>query len=77
MKYDGVYRIESDGSYEGILTYVIPKSVLLVTGNSNSEEQRIEAPFKLPPEFWNGQIIRIETPLGVVNARFEKLKDLT
>lgn len=76
LKYDGFYRIESDGSYEGILSYIIPKSAQLITGQSTAEERRIETPIKLPPEFWNGQIVRIEMPLGVVNAKFEKLKEL-
>lgn len=76
MKYDGIYRIESDGSYEGILSYIVSPSTQLITGTATAEEKRIEAPIKLPPEFWNGQIVRIDTPLGAVNARFEKLKEL-
>jgi hypothetical protein len=76
MKYEGIYRIESDGSYDGILSYTVPISTQLITGTATAEEKRIEAPIKLPPEFWNGQIVRIDTPLGAVNARFEKLKEL-
>jgi hypothetical protein len=76
MKYDGTYRIEADGSLEVTISYLIPKSALLVTGQSNSQEQRISSQYKLPAEFWNGQIVRIETPLGALNARFEKLKDI-
>jgi len=31
---------------------------------------------ELPSDFANGQTISIETPLGPVNAKFEKLKDI-
>jgi hypothetical protein len=76
MKYDGAYRIEDDGSYEGNLIYTIPRGVLLITGQLTTEEQKIELPFILPKKFWDGQVVRIDSPVGPVNAKFEKLKDL-
>ena len=78
MKYDGAYHVEGDGSYHGNLIYVIPRSpgILLITGQRTTEEQKIEFPFLLPKTFWDGQIVRIDSPMGPVNARFEKLKDL-
>ena len=76
MKYDGAYRIEDDGSYNGNLIYVIPRGVLLITGQQTTEEQKIELPFLLPNKFWDGQIVRFDSPMGPVNAKFEKLKKL-
>jgi hypothetical protein len=76
MKYDGVYKIAADGTYQVALVYSIPKGVLLITGQKTTEEQRIEFAFNLPHRFWEGETIRIEGPAGPINARFEKLKDL-
>jgi hypothetical protein len=76
MKYDGVFQIKPDGSYQGILSYIPPKETLLVTGGSQSSNTKIEMPFSLPNGFWEGQVIRMPTPLGVVNVKFEKLKEL-
>jgi hypothetical protein len=30
----------------------------------------------LPPNFADGRVITIDTPLGPVNAKFEKVKDI-
>ena len=76
MKYNGVYTINSNGSYQIAMVYFIPKGVLLVTGQKTTEEQRVDFSFELPPRFWMGEIIRIDSPAGVVNARFEKLIEL-
>jgi hypothetical protein len=75
-KYDGTYRIEDDGSYKGSLTYIIPRGVPVITGQVTTEEQTVQLPFLLPKKFWDGQVVRLDSAIGPVNVKFEKLKDL-
>lgn len=77
MQYDGNYAANADGSLEGTLDYVIPSNTPLITGApSGAAPTRIRLNLKLPANFDNGQIVTVETPLGPVNARFEKVKDI-
>ena len=41
-----------------------------------TEPQRIPVQFDLPNNFADGQIITIETPLGPLNAKFQKIRGL-
>ena len=75
-KFDGSYRIDEAGALIGVVTYLIEKGTALITGQTTAAEQRVDVPFTLPHQFWDGRIVRIETPFGAVNAKFEKLKDL-
>ena len=76
MKYDGTYELQLDGSYKGSLKYMIPSNTTVITGQSATEDTQVVMPLILPAEFWDGKVVRIETPLGLVNGRFEKIKDL-
>ena len=77
MKYDGAYTTNPDGSLEGAIEYIIPAGGPLITGGTPSvSTARITVPLKLPVGFDDGRVITINTPLGPVNARFEKVKDL-
>lgn len=77
MKYDGTLSQNADHSFRCSIVYVVPPGTALITGApAPSEAQRMPVEFQLPPEFWNGQVVTIVTPLGPVNARFEKIRDL-
>lgn len=77
MKYDGAYTTNPDGSMEGAVEYVLPGGTPLITGAPVSlTATRMTVKLALPAGFDDGRVITIETPLGPVNAKFEKLKDI-
>ena len=77
MQYDGAYTTKPDGSLEGAVQYVLPAGVSLITGApAGVAPTRITTNLTLPADFADGRVITIETPLGPVNAKFEKLKDI-
>lgn len=77
IKYDGQLRENDDGSREGLVRFTLADQQNLITGVVGTPQpQEIQVFLKLPKNFDDGQIVRIETPVGVVNAKFEKLKDL-
>ncbi|WP_398469749.1 hypothetical protein [Tardiphaga sp.] len=78
MQYSGSYTTNPDGSLEGVVEYVLPAGVSLITGApAGVAPTRISTSLKFPADFADGRVITIETPLGPVNAKFEKLKDIT
>ena len=77
MQYDGAYETKPDGSIEGIVEYVLPAGVSLITGApAGVAPTRVAVKLTLPADFADGRVITIETPLGPVNAKFEKIKDI-
>jgi hypothetical protein len=77
MQYDGAYTTQPDGSLTGAVQYVLPAGVSLITGApAGVAPTKITTKLTLPADFADGRIITIETPLGPVNAKFEKLKDI-
>ena len=78
LKYDGEIEAKPDGTgFSCSVVYVIPAGAsLITTANSPTEAMQIPLKFELPIDFAQGAPIRIETPLGPVNARFEKLRSL-
>ena len=77
MQYDGSYKENPDGSVDGAVEYVIPAGVSLITGAPPAPTPtRIPLKLSLPANFSEGKVVTINTPLGPVNARFEKAKEL-
>lgn len=77
MQYNGTYRTNDDGSLDGNVEYVLPPNVSLITGSPPGvAPAKVSLKLILPKGFYDGRTIKIETPLGPVNARFEKLKDI-
>src|SRR6266550_3778567 len=73
MQYDGSYTTKPDGSLDGAVEYVLPAGTSLITGApAGVAPTRISTKLNLPAEFADGRVVTIETPLGPVNARFEK-----
>jgi hypothetical protein len=78
MQYDGTYTTNSDGSMEGAITYVIPANTALITGApAGAAPTRITVKLNFPAHFDDGRVLKIDTPMGPVNAKFEKVKDIT
>jgi hypothetical protein len=77
MQYDGAYTTKADGSLEGAVQYVLPAGAPSITGApAGVTPTRITTNLNLPADFADGRVITIETPIGPVNAKFEKLKDI-
>jgi len=77
LKYDGEITENKDGGFHFSVVYLVPPGTSLITGSPPATSpQRVPLELDLPKTFANGQTIRIETPLGPLNARFERLRDL-
>src|ERR1700730_9816600 len=78
ITYDAKIEKKKNGSgYHCSGVYVVPAGANLITGVvPPNEPQRIVVEFDLPEDFASGPIVTIETPLGPVNAKFQKLRDL-
>lgn len=76
LKYDGELTQTQNG-FRCSIVYLIPPHASLITGTPTSPNaQRIPLEFDLPADFANGQVVSILTPLGPINAKFQKLRDL-
>lgn len=76
LRYDGTIQ-ETPQGFSGNLVYQIPPGASLITGAyPSSKSERIPLTLSLPNPFWDGRTVRVETPLGPINAKFEKLRDL-
>jgi hypothetical protein len=78
LKYDGTIQQKPDGSgFTCSIVYVVPAGGILITGAPpQSEAVRVPLTFDLPNGFTDGRVITIQTPLGPVNAKFEKIRDV-
>lgn len=77
-KYLGAGEFLPDGTLRGRITLTVPAGIPLITGMAPLEKsQDLPIAFDLPPGFANGTMtIPISTPLGPVNARFEKFVEI-
>jgi len=72
--YDGNYSIQ-DGQLTGQIKFTLPIGGASITGASASGEPLIfDVPIQLPVSFDPEEFFRIETPVGPVNAKFEKIR---
>jgi hypothetical protein len=78
LKFDGSLSPASDGSLSGVVRFTVPAGVQLITGLSASDApQEVTAQIVLPSDFDDGKcVVRIDTPAGPVNARFERLREI-
>jgi hypothetical protein len=74
--YDGSYGLSDDERFVlGTIQFTLPPGHTTITGVAASTEPIVfQVPIKLPIEFATGDVHRIETPAGPVNAKFQKLK---
>jgi hypothetical protein len=75
-KYDGYFnQTEDDQHIEGIVQFMLPIGNQPITGAiAEAEPISIEVSLKLPTEINRNDVHRIETPLGPINAKFEKIR---
>lgn len=77
-KYVGKAQPTPGGGLKGNITLTAPAGQPLITGAPPLEKPvDIPVSFELPPGFEKGEsVISVTTPLGTVNARFEKMMEL-
>lgn len=74
--YDGTIA-SSDGGFDVALHVSVPAEVNLIQGGSSgSSGLDFDVAFRLPTDFAQRDFITIETPNGLVNARFRRLRGL-
>ena len=76
LKYNGTIK-EDGAGYACSVVYVVPPGAVLITGApAPTAPLRVPVSFNLPKSFADGRVIGIETPMGPINAKFEKIRDL-
>lgn len=75
-RYDGEYISVDDGRFvEAKIRFTLPIGNQSITGAAaGAEPIAIEVPLRLPSEFNRNDVHRIETPIGPVNAKFDKIR---
>lgn len=75
VTFDGQYAIEEDGQI-GVQVHVsVPADGQVVQGvTSGPSGIEYDISMMLPADFAESQFVRVETPLGPVNARFKWLR---
>jgi hypothetical protein len=64
-------------AWRALLIFTIPPDRPVITGGvSPATPTSVPIPFKLPKAFDDGRIIPFETPMGPLNVRFEKIREL-
>ena len=78
MKYDGEVHPKGDGpGFSCRVSYTIPPGTPLITGPGPvGAPTDVTLNFDLPANFAEGPVVRIDTPMGPLNAKFSKLRDL-
>ncbi len=77
-KYDGSYNVVDEGRFvECTVKFILPIGNQSITGaTATTEPISIDVPIKLPTDFNRTDVHRIETGLGAINAKFEKIKGI-
>jgi hypothetical protein len=76
LKYDGTVQELPNGSVRFQVRYVVQPGTQLITGmGSVGAPTPVQLDFIAPEDFAAGTIITIQTPLGPVNAKLNKLRD--
>ena len=77
--YNGKYSIEPapDEKVAVTLTFFLPTGHLTITGiTADAQPLSVEMNFDLPVQFDKDAIHRIETPLGAINAKLDKVRGI-
>lgn len=77
-KYDGQYALAGDGQHvDATVRFILPIGSSTITGvAAQAEPLSLDVPLRLPLEFNRNDVHRIETPLGPLDAKFEKIRGL-
>lgn len=73
--YEGSYQVDSQNSLiNGILKYKVSAGGSLITGFTAPHDLEFSVPFQIPASFADGNVVRVDTPNGPVNAKFQKIR---
>lgn len=76
LTFSGQYTV-ADGWVEGTIDFSMPAGTASITGAVAGEQMlSVSVPIRLPETIDPDETYRIETPIGPLNARFKKTKDL-
>ncbi len=77
-RYDGTYRLSSDGTrIVAEIQFSLPVGNLSITGVAAEVAPiSVKMTLELPTEFNRHDVHRLETPLGPINAKFEKIRGI-
>ncbi|MBZ9851222.1 hypothetical protein LB565_24855 [Mesorhizobium sp. CA14] len=75
-RYDGEYALTDDGKHiEAKIHFTPAMGNQTITGiSADAEPGGVEVPLRLPVEFNRTDVHRIETPIGPINAKFDKIR---
>ncbi|MEF2074346.1 hypothetical protein [Consotaella aegiceratis] len=75
--FDGRYNANADGSYSGSVKVSIPAGVTVVQGQTAPQGgSSYEVNINLAADFLSRPYFEVQTPLGRVNVRLQKLREL-
>jgi hypothetical protein len=75
--YDGSYQMVNSNEISCLLEMSIPANTYLVSGAPVSDKPyKILFPITLPFDMTEKEFVRLELPIGTVNAIFRKLKSI-
>jgi hypothetical protein len=77
VKFDGTYKSSDDGKISGTIKVTVPPEGTVVQGVSvGSSPLTYEVPLLLESDLQAMGVFRLDTPLGPVNVKLEKLRGL-
>jgi hypothetical protein len=76
VRFDGGYGASTeDGFYEVDIKVTVPPNGMVIQGVSTGQAGLVyNVSMSLPADFAKRDYLRVETPLGAVNAKFERLR---
>lgn len=77
VKFDGTYSEGADQQISGSVDVIVPPNGEVIQGvKAGPDGMNYSVPFTLSPDFLSAPYIALDTPLGPVNMRLEKLRGL-
>tara|TARA_Y100001001_G_C7843981_1_gene251649 strand:- start:133 stop:507 length:375 start_codon:yes stop_codon:yes gene_type:complete len=76
--YDGHYEVNQDGkTYSIDVTFVLPSESQSITGaKADSGPLKMDTHFTLPRNIDPDTVHELRTPIGPINARFQKIREI-
>lgn len=76
VRFGGTYKVAEDGSLNGLVRVAVPPSDTVIQGvKAGPTGFTYEVPIDLSADAMDQPFIRLETPLGPVNYKLDKLSD--
>jgi hypothetical protein len=76
-RYEGTVHETPGGGLAGELLFALPAGRPMITGGVvPADAPPVRMTFDLPAGFDDGRVVPVQTPLGPLNVRFEKFRDV-